>query len=149
MPRDALAKAAPADARPALAAARARSEMGAGAPSLFSPLLEVNTEIEAAATNDPTRVRWRVAGQREVAHQAPQRDWWADVVRATQGRWQAVASGAAGVEAAPLLLIDAAPRGSFAFEPQALVWRDPGGVTWRAPIDAETLRRWQASLAGW
>jgi hypothetical protein len=157
MPRDALAKAL-ADAAPAPAAARARSEMAAGAlgaaaPAAalqpVSPLLKVDAEIEAALAGDPARVRWRVAGQQLVAHQAAQRDWWADVLRATQGRWQAVASGAAGAEAAPLLLIDAAPRGSFAFEPQALVWREAGGATWRAPIDAETLRRWQETLARW
>jgi hypothetical protein len=157
MPRDASAKAL-ADAAPAPAAARARSEMAAGAlgaaapaaaPPPVSPLLKVDAEIEAALAGDPARVRWRVAGQQVVAHQAAQRDWWADVLRATQGRWQAVASGAAGAEAAPLLLIDAAPRGSFAFEPQALVWREAGGATWRAPIDAETLRRWQETLDRW
>ncbi|MES2959895.1 MAG: hypothetical protein V4792_17025 [Pseudomonadota bacterium] len=155
--RDALAKAL-ADAAPAQAGARARSEMPSGAlgaalpaaaPSPVSPLASVDSEIEAATATDPARVRWRVAGQRVVAHQALQRDWWAEVLRATQGRWQTVASGADGVEPASLLMIDTAPRGSFVFEPQALVWREAGGAMWRAPIDAETLRRWQASLAHW
>ena len=146
------------DAMPA--AARARSE--AAAPAIganagpnaragAAPLASVGAEIDAVVNSEPARVRWRVAAQRLVAHDAAQRQWWSTLVQATQGRWQTAAPGSAsGAESEPMtLLIDGAPRGSLSFEPQAVVWRDANGAAWRAPIAAETLRGWQEALARW
>jgi len=48
-----------------------------------------------------------------------------------------------------VLIIDGVPRGSLVFEPQAVIWRDANGATWRAPVDAGTLRDWQEALARW
>ena len=150
---DALAKSL-ADAAPA--ALRARSEravpaLGANAGAVAAPLAGAAAEIDAAAGSDAARVRWRLAGQRLVAHEAAQREWWAAVQRATQGRWQLAATASAtGAESEPIaLLIDGVPRGSLAFEPQAVVWRDAGGVAWRAPIAAATLRAWQEAQTRW
>ena len=159
--RDARAKslADPATAgapAPAPAAARARSEMattalGAAALASAAPLVPAAAEINAAMNADAARVRWRIGAQRLAAHDAAQRDWWSALARATQGRWQLAATGSSsGAEGPTLaLLIDGASRGSLAFEPLAVVWRDANGVAWRAPIAAETLREWQAALARW
>jgi hypothetical protein len=149
--RDALARAL-ADAVPS--ATRPRSEqaaLGAAMPALASPLAQAGAELDAALRGDPTRVRWRVAGERLVAHEAAQRDWWSALVRATQGRWRVVATASPGTPEDPslVLLIHGAPRGSLGFEPQALVWRGADGVAWRAPMPPETLREWQAALARW
>jgi len=151
--RDAVAKSM-ADAAPA--STRLRSELaarplGAAAPAATSPLAKANAEIATAMSSDPARVRWRVAPQRLVAHDAAQRDWWAALARATQGRWQPAATDSAnGAELAPLaLLIDGATRGQLSFESQAVVWRDANGAAWRAPIAAETLRAWQEAMARW
>jgi hypothetical protein len=150
--RDALAKSL-ADAAPA--AARMRSE--AAAPSaagstlaIASPLTAIALETDAAAS-DSSRVRWRVAPQRLVAHDAAQRDWWAALVRESNGRWQRVGAGAGGgAESAPItLLIDGVPRGSVSFEPQAVIWRDASGAMWRAPIAADASRAWQEAVARW
>jgi hypothetical protein len=150
--RDALAKSL-AEAAPA--AARPRSE--AAAPSatgstrgIASPLTAIAAEIEAAAS-DPSRVRWRVAPQRLVAHDAAQRDWWSALVRESNGRWQRGGAGAgSGAESAPItLLIDGAPRGSVGFEPQAVIWRDASGAMWRAPIAADTSSAWREAVARW
>ena len=152
-PREALGK-SPADAMPA--AARARSEaappaIGAVARAAAAPLASVSAEIDAVANSEPARVRWRVAAQRVVAHDAAQRDWWSTLVRSTQERWQPAALGAAtGAEAPPLtLLIDGATRGQISFEPQAVVWRDANGTAWRAPMAPEALRGLQEATAGW
>jgi len=151
--RDTVAKSM-ADAAPA--SARLRSELaarplGAAASAARSPLAQANAEIDSAMGSDSARVRWRVAPQRLVAHDAAQRDWWAALARATQGRWQLAATDpASGAELAPLaLLIDGAARGRLGFEPQAVVWRDANGTAWRAPIAAETLRAWQQAMARW
>lgn len=140
----------------ARAPARARSELAAPALGALaaagpSPLAAAGATIDAATAGDAARVRWRVNAQRQVAHDAAQRDWWSALVRATQGRWQAAAPGAAsGAESEPLsLLIDGAVYGTLSFEPQALVWRDAAGVTWRAPVPAPTLRGWQEAFALW
>jgi hypothetical protein len=71
--------------------------------------------------------------------------------RATQQRWQLVATAlAAPADEAPLsLLIDAAPRGSLSFTPQAVLWRDAQGLVWRAAIAPSLLREWQEALARW
>ena len=150
---DALAKSL-ADAAPA--ALRARSEraapaLGATSGTDGAPLAGAAAEIDAAGGSDAARVRWRLAGQRLVAHGAAQREWWSVVQRGTHGRWQLAATGSAtGAESDPIaLLIDGAPRGSLAFEPQGIVWRDANGVAWRAAITAQTLRAWQEALAGW
>lgn len=150
---DAATAGAPA---PAPAAARARSEIAAtalGAASLASaaPLAPAAAEINAAMNVDAARVRWRLSAQRLAAHDSAQRDWWAALARATQGRWQpAAATAATGVEGPPLvLLIDGAPRGSLGFEPLALVWRDADGMAWRAPVASGTLRDWQETIARW
>ena len=96
-------------------------------------------------------MQWRIKAQRQVAHGAVQRDWWAALLRATDGRWQPAATPAAGgAQATPLtLLIDGAVQGSFRFEPQAVLWFDAAGVAWRAPVAAETVRAWQEALARW
>jgi hypothetical protein len=137
-------------------AARARSEaappaIGAGTRAAAAPLASVSAEIDAVANSEPARVRWRVAVQRVVAHDAAQRDWWSTLVRSTQERWQPAALGAAtGAEAPPLtLLIDGATRGQISFEPQAVVWRDANGTAWRAPMAPEALRGLQEATAGW
>ncbi len=138
------------------AAARARSEaappaIGAATRAAAAPLASVSAEIDAVANSEPARVRWRVAAQRLVAHDAAQRDWWSTLVRSTQERWQPAALGSAtGAEAPPLtLLIDGATRGQISFEPQAVVWRDANGTAWRAPMAAEALRGLQEATAGW
>jgi hypothetical protein len=114
-------------------------------------LASVSAEIDAVANSEPARVRWRVAEQRVVAHDAAQRDWWSTLVRTTDERWQPAALGAAtGAEAPPLtLLIDGATRGQISFEPQAVVWRDANGTAWRAPMAPEALRGLQQATAGW
>lgn len=151
--RDALAKSM-ADAAPA--AARARNEMappaatlGAARPATASPLAAA--DIAAAMAGDATRVRWRVTAERAVAHEAAQRVWWSALARATQGRWQFAASTpTGGAEAASVaLLIDGALRGTLAFEPQALVWRDASGAAWRVAIEPAQLREWQEAIARW
>ncbi len=152
-PREALGK-SPADATPAAASARSEAPppaIGAVARAAAAPLASVSAEIDAAANSEPARVRWRVAAQRVVAHDAAQRDWWSTLVRSTQERWQPAALGAAtGAEAPPLtLLIDGATRGQISFEPQAVVWRDANGTAWRAPMAAEALRGLQEATAGW
>lgn len=152
-PREALGKSL-ADAAPA--AARARSEaappaIGAATRAAATPLASVSAEIDAVATSEPARVRWRVAAQRVVAHDAAQRDWWSTLVRSTQERWQPATPGAAtGAETPPLtLLIDGATRGQISFEPQVVVWRDANGTAWRAPMAAEALRGLQEAAARW
>jgi hypothetical protein len=152
-PREALGK-SPADAMPAAASARSEAAppaIGAVARTAAAPLASVSAEIDAVANSEPTRVRWRVAAQRVVAHDAAQRDWWSTLVRSTQERWQPAALGAAtGAEAPPLtLLIDGATRGQISFEPQAAVWRDANGTAWRAPMAPEALRGLQQATAGW
>ncbi len=149
----ALAKSA-ADAAPAalrLRGERAGPALAASGSTVAAPLAGAAAEVDAATGSDGSRVRWRVAAQRSVAHEAAQREWWAAVQAATQGRWQGAAPGPASGPDSPAitLLIDGAPRGSLAFEPQALVWRDANGVAWRAPIGAATLRAWQEALARW
>ena len=153
--QDAAAKST-ADAAPAtlaLPARRSRAEstaatLGAAAPDAAAPLTAPTIELEAAVRSDPARVRWQVAGGRMAAHGPAQRDWWAALARATQGRWHAAGGGEpAGMQVT--LTIDGVPRGSLAFEPNHLLWREPGGLTWRAPIAADTLREWQAALARW
>jgi hypothetical protein len=47
------------------------------------------------------------------------------------------------------LLIDGRLRGRFAFEPQALVWRDAGGEVWRVPLEPSQWREWQDAIARW
>lgn len=150
--RDAFAKSM-ADAAPA-ATARARSEMaapalGAARPLIASPLAAA--DITAAMAGDAARVRWRVSPERSVAHGAAQRDFWSGLNRATQARWQLVATAlAAPADEAPLsLLIDAAPRGSLSFTPQAVLWRDAQGLVWRATAEPSQLREWQEALARW
>ena len=150
--QDAAAKSM-ADAAPAPPTARLRAEsnaaaMGAAAPAAASPLTAPSIDLEAAVRSDPARVRWQVAGGRMAAHGPAQRDWWAALARATQGRWQAATgSGPAGAQVT--LTIDGAARGSLAFEPGAVVWREPGGLAWRAPMAADTLREWQEAMARW
>ena len=151
--RDALAKSM-ADAAPAAAAAapRARSEMpfaslGAALAPGAAPLAAAGAEIDAAMRTDPIRVRWRTAAERQLAHDAAQREWWAALNRATQGRWQR-AAGAAPTPALTLL-IDGAARGSIGFEPQAVVWRDASGSLWRAAVAPETWGELQAATARW
>jgi len=151
--RDGLAKSM-ADAAPA--AARMRSEVTAAAATgstqgVATPLAAVAAEIDAAIASDPSRVRWRVAPQRLVAHEAAQRDWWSALVRGSESRWQGGAAGAgSGAESVPTtLLIDGAPRGSISFEAQAVIWRDASGALWRAPIAADTSRAWQEAVARW
>jgi hypothetical protein len=152
-PREVLGK-SPADATPAAASARSEAAppaIGAVARTAAAPLASVSAEIDAVANSEPTRVRWRVAAQRVVAHDAAQRDWWSTLVRSTDERWQPAALGAAtGAEAPPLtLLIDGATRGQISFEPQAVVWRDANGTAWRAPMAPEALRGLQQATAGW
>ena len=147
----ALAKSA-ADAAPNLL--RARSERAApalGANAGAAPLAGAAAEIDAATSGDAARVRWRITPQRLVAHEAAQRAWWAAVQTATLGRWQeaSAASGSSAASEALTLLIDGAARGRLAFEPQAIVWHDANGATWRAPIEAPTLRAWQEALTRW
>ena len=151
--RDALAKSM-ADAAPAAAAAapRARSEMpfaslGAALAPGAAPLAAAGAEIDAAMRTDPIRVRWRTAAERQLAHDAAQREWWAALNRATQGRWQR-AAGAAPTPALTLL-IDGAARGSIGFEPQAVVWRDASGSLWRAAVAPETWGELRAATARW
>jgi hypothetical protein len=151
--REALGK-SPADAMPAAASARSEAAppaIGAVARTAAAPLASVSAEIDAVANSEPARVRWRVAAQRVVAHDAAQRDWWSTLVRSTQERWQPAALGAAtGAKAPPLtLLIDGATRGQISFEPQAVVWRDANGTAWRAPMAPEALRGLQEATAGW
>lgn len=142
-----------ADAAPAPTAVRSRAEsataaLGAAAPVATSPLTAPTIDFEAAARSDPARVRWHLASGRMAAHDAAQRDWWSALARATQGRWQAAAGGApAGAQVT--VTIDGVPRGSLVFEPNHVVWREPGGLSWRAPIAADTLRDWQEALARW
>jgi hypothetical protein len=152
--RDALAKSM-ADA--AASPARARSEqaaLGAATSAIASPVARATADLDAALASDAARARWRTAAGRLVAHGSAQRDWWSALSRATEGRWQRVqaadarASGAAGA-ANLVLLIDGVAYGSLAFEPQAVVWRDANRGTWRAPLDAATLREWQEALARW
>ncbi len=147
----ALAKSA-ADAAPNLL--RARSERAApalGANTGAAPLAGAAAEIDAATSSDAARVRWRITPQRTVAHEAAQRAWWAAVQTATQGRWQgaSASSGSGAASEALTLLIDGAARGRLAFEPLAIVWHDANGATWRAPIEAPTLRAWQEALTRW
>ena len=150
--QDAAAKSM-ADAAPAPPTARSRAEsnaaaMGAAAPAAASPLTAPSIDLEAAVRSDPARVRWQVAGGRMAAHGPVQRDWWAALARATQGRWQA-ATGSEPTGVQVTLMIDGAARGSLAFEPGAVVWREPGGLAWRAPMAADTLREWQEAMARW
>lgn len=147
---------ASADTAPTPLPLRARSEfagsaLGAAAPAIASPLAPAAAEIDAAISNDAARVRWRVNARHLVAHDAAQRDWWSALARSTQGRWLPVAPGSvSGTESEALtLLIDAAPRGRVSFEPQAVVWRDAGGVAWRAPVAASTIRAWQEVVMRW
>jgi hypothetical protein len=155
--REAFAKSM-ADAAPA--AARARNDMAAVAPApattlgtarplAASPLAAA--DIAAAMAGDAARVRWRVAADRPVAHEAAQRDWWSALARGTQGRWQpADGTFGSGAEAAAVtLLIDGALRGRLVFEPQALVWRDANGAAWRAPVEPSQGREWQEALGRW
>ncbi|MDP1691661.1 MAG: hypothetical protein Q8L49_06880 [Burkholderiaceae bacterium] len=166
--RDALAKSSMADAAvpapaperaaagapaPAPAAApvvaRARSEMpavslGAALAPPASPLAQASAEIDAASD-----VRWRARPERLFAHDAAQRAWWLALDRATQGRWQLVATALAAPTADMTLLIDGQVRGSLSFAPQAVLWRDANGLIWRAPVAPETLREWQDALARW
>ena len=150
--RDAFAKSM-ADAAPA--AARARNEMAAAPtpaaarPAIASPLAAA--DIAAAMAGDAARVRWRVSPERSVVHGTAQRDFWSGLNLATQARWQLVATAlAAPADEAPLsLLIDAAPRGSLSFTPQAVLWRDAQGLVWRAPAEPSQLREWQEALARW
>ena len=149
---DATAKSM-ADAAPA---ARSRTEsataaLGAAMPAAASPLAAPTVDLEAAVRSDATRVRWQLTQGRLVAHGAVQRDWWSALARATQGAWQRAAHGTPGqTEGAPVVLvIDGAPRGSLAFEPNHLVWREPGGQAWRAPVAADTLRDWQEAVRRW
>ena len=150
--RDALAKSM-ADTATAPTAARARNEMaaapalGAARPTFASPLAAA--DIGAAMAGDAARVRWRVAADRLVAHEAAQRDGWSALARGTQGRWQPAPSTAGSGAEAVALLIDGALRGTLAFEPQALVWREASGAVWRAPVEPSLLREWQEALARW
>jgi len=137
-------------------AARVRNEAGAPAATgsalgIAAPLAATAGEIDAAAAADSSRVRWRVAPQRLVAHDAAQREWWSALALETRGRWQRAVPGATSVAESMsiTLLIDGAPRGSVGFEPQALIWRDASGEVWRAPVAAETSRAWQEAVARW
>ena len=140
-------------AAPAPLTTRSRAEstaaaLGAAAPAAAAPLTAPTIELEAAVRGDPARVRWQVTGGRTAAHGPAQRAWWTALARATQGRWQAASdSGPAGAQVT--LTIDGAARGSLAFEPGAVVWREPGGLTWSAPMATDTLREWQEALARW
>jgi hypothetical protein len=147
----ALAQPPTAPAAAAPAGARARNEMpamalGAAQPTTAAPLAAASGEIDAASS-----VRWRVAPDRLLAHGTAQRSWWSALDRATQGRWQLVATAlAAPADGASLvLLIDDRPRGSLSFAPQAVLWRDANGLIWRAAVAADTLREWQEAIAGW
>jgi hypothetical protein len=155
--RDAAAKsladsAAPSAATSALTAARGRSEVAplgaAASPSPSpSPLARPGAELEAALAGDPARVRWRMASGRLVGHAGAQGEWWAALRRATEGRW--LRADSVSEATAAELLIDGLPRGSLAFEPQAVVWRDAAGLVWRAPVADATLREWRGAIAGW
>ena len=141
--------AVPAAAAPALARARKESPavaMGAAQPPAATPLAPVSREIDTAAS-----VRWRVPPDRLLAHGAAQRSWWLALGLATQGRWQLVATALAAPaeEASMVLLIDDRSHGSLSFASQAVLWRDAGGLVWRAPVAGETLREWQEAIAGW
>ncbi len=162
--RDAMAKSALADAAApaatiapapapapatAPALARARSEMpvgalGASLAPAAAPLAPASAEIDAAPG-----AHWRVRPDRLVAHAAAQRAWWLALNRATQGRWQLVATALAAPADELTLLIDGQARGSLSFAPQAVLWRDANGLVWRAPVAPETLREWQEALARW
>ena len=139
-----------ADAAPA----RARSEqasLGAAGSVTGSALAQPTAEIDAALSRDPLRIRWRLAAGKSVRHEAAQREWWSTLGRATQGRWRlAAADSQRGTESPAItLLLDDVVRGSLGFEPQAVIWRDAKGTTWRASIPAETVRDWQEALARW
>jgi hypothetical protein len=139
-----------ADAAPASARMRtevARSAAGAAGPAGNSPLAGPSREIEGALMGDASRLRWRVAAQRLVAHGNAQRDWWQALAVTTEGRWQPV-TPVADV-AAVTLVIDGVPRGSLAFDAQAVIWRDPGGATWRAALAPNAVRALQESVARW
>lgn len=129
-----------ADAAPAAPAARTRSAA--------SPPGTLTVELDAAARSDAARVAWRVAAGQSIAHGPPQREWWAALVRATQGAWQR--DGARATDSPRVvLLIDGVPRGSLVFEPDHVVWREAGGQAWRAPVAADTLREWREAMARW
>ncbi len=147
--REARAK-SQADAAPA--SARERSEgaglaIGAVAPTSRSPLAAASLEIEAALASDASRLRWRLTAQRLVAHGDAQRDWWQALAAATEGRWQAAATGADS--ASLTLVIDGAPRGSLGFDALALIWRDANGAAWRAALAPDALRALQEPVARW
>ena len=151
-PGDVTAKSM-ADAAPA---ARSRTEsaaaaLGAAMPAAASPLTAPTIDLEAAARSDATRVRWQLTQGRLVAHGALQRDWWSVLARATQGAWQRAAQGThSDIDGVlVVLVIDGAPRGSLVFEPNHVVWREPGGQAWRAPVAADTLRDWREAVRRW
>jgi hypothetical protein len=133
---------------------RARNEpaaLGAAASIPVSPLSPAGADLDAALGRDAGSIEWRTAAGRQVGHQSEQRAWWSALARATEGRWQRADAATGGAPAAAnlVLLIDGVPRGRLVFEPQAVIWRDANGATWRAPVDAATLRGWQEALARW
>ncbi len=115
------------------------------APGAAAPLAAPTTDLEAAARSDDARVRWQLGQGRRVAHGAPQRDWWLALARATQGAWRPAATQEID-SALVVLMIDGEPRGSLVFEPNHVVWREPGGQVWRAPVAADTLRDWREAV---
>ena len=108
------------------------------------------SEIDAAALKDAARARWRLDGQREIAHGAVQREWWASLMRATAGRWQRV-EPLPRTAAAPRIefVLDGELRGRLELDAESLLWTDASGRAWRAPGTAAQLREWQAAVARW
>lgn len=119
----------------------------AAAPMPEEPLAQAVVALDAALRSDPERVQWRLTPQRVLAHDAERRAWWSALQGASEGRWQRAASSSARVVLT--VLIDGAPAGSIAFEPQAVVWTDASGSAWRAPLGTAELRALQEPQARW
>jgi len=148
--RDAPAKSM-ADAAPA--AARSRGEaapaLGAAAQTVASPLAGARADIDAAVGVDASQVRWQVAAQRLVAHGAAQREWWSALARATEGHWVVVDPPALAATPWLVLVIDGQTRAVLGLQGDAVLWTEPSGRTWRAPITPTQGREWQAAVARW
>ena len=148
--REALGKtlADPARPPPRASAEALSGRLAAGvAPMPEEPLAPAVAALDAALRSDPARVQWRLTPQRVLAHDAERRAWWSALQGATGGRWQRAAGGSARVGLT--LLIDGAPGGSIAFEPQAIIWTDASGSVWRAPLGTGELRALQETQARW
>jgi len=149
--RDALAKSMADAAAPSARARNEAAALGGAASTPASPLSPAGADLDAALGRDAGSIGWRTANGRQVGHRNEQRAWWSALASATDGRWQRAdpTTGGAAASANLVLIIDGVPRGSLVFEPQAVIWRDANGATWRAPVDAGTLRDWQEALARW